>query len=386
MNAKVLFSIIMGLNLGIIFMNVPPALDELMLFYNVSYTRISVLISSLLWTHALMQVPAGIMTDRWGVRHTLIASLVFMIIGHVVPVIFPPLGTAILGRVIAGIGTGLCVAATMKLVALYAPGGRVGTYQAFFGGFFSIGSIIAFLCIPRLVSYGWQSIYILPAIICLLLLIMTGLLQITEDYAGTLATLNLGRVFQVPEGWMLGVFHALSFGSILTLGSWVPSLLAEVWHETTTVQFAWGGALIMLISGIGRLSGGFILLRMRSLLLVQASIIILFILYLGIFMVPFPGFILTLALLAAWFASVNFGAMFHVAARITPSHSFATMFGFINFLANIGAMLFTMMFGFFKDATGTFAWGFAVLACLCVSAFLAGLAIFRRHNKAEVGV
>jgi len=369
----------MGVNLGIIFMNVPPALDELMAFYGVSYTRISVLISSLLWTHALMQVPAGVITDRWGVRHTLIASLIFMVLGHAIPIMFQPLELAILGRVIAGIGTGLCVASTMKLVALYAPEGRIGTYQAFFGGFFSLGSIGAFVLIPHLVSYGWQWIYILPVIITLVLLAMMGVLEIKEEYAGTIASLNLGRVFRVPEGWALGFYHALSFGSILTLGSWVPSLLAEVWHASTTVQFAWGGALIMLISGIGRLSGGFILFKIRPLLIVHASILILFALFLGIFLIPFPGSVLTLALVAAWFASINFGALFHVAAQITPSHSYATMFGFINFLANMGAMIFTVMFGFFKDSTGTFTWGFAVLACLCVVASLFGLIFLRKE-------
>jgi nitrate/nitrite transporter NarK len=380
MNGKILFSIIMGLNLGIIFMNIPPALDELMIFYNVSYTRISLLISSLLWSHALMQVPAGMITDRWGVRRTLFLSLICMIFGHILPIAFPPLELAILGRVIAGIGTGLSVASTMKLVALYAPGGRVGTYQAFFGGFFSIGSIVAYLLIPRLLPVGWQWVYIFPLMTCFFLLVILGMLDVKLDYTGAFASLNLGKVFRVQEGWVLGVYHALSFGSILTLGNWVPSLLAEVWGEVTTVQFAWGGALVMLVSGIGRLSGGVILFRFRPLSIVNASIVILFAVFLGIFVIPSPGFVLTLALLAAWFASINFGALFHVASQITPPESYATMFGLINFLANMGAMVFTVMFGLIKDSTGTFTWGFAVLAFLCLSAYLAGRISFRKEK------
>jgi nitrate/nitrite transporter NarK len=380
MNGKILFSIIMGLNLGIIFMNIPPALDELMIFYNVSYTSISLLISSLLWSHALMQVPAGMITDRWGVRRTLFLSLICMIFGHILPIAFPPLELAILGRVIAGIGTGLSVASTMKLVALYAPGGRVGTYQAFFGGFFSIGSIGAYLLIPRLLPVGWQWVYIFPLMTCFFLLVILGMLDVKLDYTGAFASLNLGKVFRVQEGWVLGVYHALSFGSILTLGNWVPSLLAEVWGEVTTVQFAWGGALVMLVSGIGRLSGGVILFRFRPLSIVNASIVILFAVFLGIFVIPSPGFVLTLALLAAWFASINFGALFHVASQITPPESYATMFGLINFLANMGAMVFTVMFGLIKDSTGTFTWGFAVLAFLCLSAYLAGRISFRKEK------
>jgi MFS family permease len=380
MNGKIIFSIIMGLNLGIIFMNIPPAIDELMIFYHVSYTRISLLISALLWSHALMQVPAGMITDRWGIRRTLIMSLICMIFGHILAIAFTSLELAILGRVIAGIGTGLSVASTMKLVALYAPRGRIGTYQAFFGGFFSIGSIVAYLLIPFLVPVGWQWAYILPLMTCLFLLAMLGLFKLELDYTGTFTSLDLGRVFRVQEGWILGFYHALSFGSILTLGSWVPSLLAEVWGDVSSVKYAWGGALIMLVSGIGRLSGGFILFRFRPLLIVNASIVILFAAFLGIFAITSPGFVLTLAILAAWFASVNFGALFHVASQITPPESYATMFGFINFLANMGAMIFTVMFGFIKDSAGTFSWGFAVLALLCFSTYLAGRMSFRTEK------
>ena len=65
MDYRILFTFVMGLVLGIIFLNIPPALDTLMLLYSVTYTDISVLISSLLWSHALMQIPAGIITDRY---------------------------------------------------------------------------------------------------------------------------------------------------------------------------------------------------------------------------------------------------------------------------------------------------------------------------------
>ena len=55
MNLKMTFAILMGLNLGVIFMNIPPALDGLMILYGVSYIRISILLSALLWSHALMR-------------------------------------------------------------------------------------------------------------------------------------------------------------------------------------------------------------------------------------------------------------------------------------------------------------------------------------------
>ncbi len=362
----------MGLNLGVIFMTIPPALDTLMSFYGVSYYRMSLLISALIWSHALMQVPAGLMTDRLGIRFTLIVCLACMIIGHVLPIVLPDLLYAIVGRVIAGIGTGLSVAATMKLIALSVPESRVGTYQAFFGGFFSIGSILAYVLIPRALSLGWQTVYWLPLLSCLPLLLMVGMLRLEPHRATISISLNLKTVVCLREGWSLGLFHALSFGSILTLGNWVPALLAEGAVETSALQFAWGGALVMLISGIGRLSGGFVLLRWAPLMVVNGSIISLAVIYFGLLFVQSSAFVLIMALLAAWFASINFGAIFHLASRVTTSDYYATLFGFINFLANLGAVLFTIMFGYIKESSGSFIEGFGVMALLSIAVYLWG--------------
>jgi nitrate/nitrite transporter NarK len=369
MNLKMIFSILMGLDLGVTFMNIPPAMDGLMLLYGVSYTRISILLSALLWFHALMQVPAGVMTDRFGTRRTLVASLLFMSFGNVIPAFLPDFELAILGRVATGIGTGLSVSSTMKLVALHAPGGRIGMYQSFFGGFFSLGSIISYLVIPPLAASGWQWIYILPGVFSFPLLAMIPALRLGQDARGaaSASSLGLGRVLGLREGWLLGLCHALSFGSMLNLGNWVPSLMAEISREGMAIGYAWGGALVMLTSGVGRLSGGFLLMRSSPFTVVTGSLSILSALFLGLFLIHSPMLALGFALLASWFASINFGAIFHLAAKATTADSYATLFGFINFLANLGAILFTLMFGFMKDVTGSFSWGFFILALLALA-------------------
>lgn len=369
MNLKMVFSILMGLNLGVIFMNIPPAMDRLMVLYGVSYTSIAILLSALLWSHALMQVPAGMMADHFGVKRTLVTSLLFMAFGNIIPVLVPNFELAVLGRVATGIGTGLSVSSTMKLVALYAPGGRIGMYQSFFGGFFSLGSIVSYLVIPHLAASRWQWIYVLPGLASVPLLAMIPALRLGPDARKPFSSLNLGRVLGLRAGWLLGLCHALSYGSMLNLGNWIPSLMAEISREGLAIGFAWGGALVMLTSGVGRLFGGFILVRISPFKVVTGSLVILMALFLGLFLIRSHIPALGLALLASWFASINFGAIFHLAAKATASDSYATLFGFINFLANMGAVLFTLIFGFMKDTTGSFTWGFFILAVLAFATF-----------------
>lgn len=360
----------MGLVLGFLFLNIPPALNELMVLYAVSYGKISILISALLWSHALIQVPAGIITDRLGLRRALHLCLVFIIIGGIVPAITPQMYMAVFGRVLSGTGSGLGFIVTMKMIALYAPGGRIGAFQAFFAGSFSIGSIIAYLIIPLIINWGWEWTYLSTGVAGVPLILLLWAIHFEKGKGTYLPQLSFRRVLRIRLGWIIGFYHALSYGSMINLGNWVPTLLNEVWHGTTATQYAWGGALVMLISGLGRLSGGFILFRFRSLTIANGSVLILSVLFSGLFLVSVPAIVLCLALLTAWFASINFGALFHIASKRTAPESLGSFIGFINLLANLGAVLFTLMFGWIKDTFGFLSGGFGILAIISIAALL----------------
>ena len=118
MTWKMAFALLLGLTIGYMFLNIPPALDVLMILYGDSYVKISLLMSALLWSHTLMQVPGGMIADRIGIAHTLTIGLFFMGFGNLMAASFPNLAVAILGRVVIGFGTGLNFVTSMKLIAL----------------------------------------------------------------------------------------------------------------------------------------------------------------------------------------------------------------------------------------------------------------------------
>jgi fucose permease len=378
---KIIFPILLGFNFGVTFMNIPPALSRLMAVYQASYVQISIVIGILFWSHALMQVPGGMVVDRLGIKKTLLIGLSLICSGNLLPAVLPSLGLALFGRTITGLGMGVSFLASMKMIALYAPAERAGVYQAFFGGSFSFGTIFSYLVIPLLVKASWRWSYLVPGGICLLFLVFLRNLRLESISTAAPRPLALGGIVRIRNGWILGLYHALSYGSVITLGSWWPSLLSEIKDNPSAVQMAWGGALLMLISGVARLSGGFLLLRFRSSSVANASILILSAVFLGLFLIPYPGLIFPLLLLAAWFGSVNFGAFFHLVSRETTPDSLASLLGFVNFLANVGAVLFTAMFGWIKETSGSFVWGFAVLAFLSITAFIAGRNSFAGKNE-----
>jgi hypothetical protein len=53
-------------------------------------------------------------------------------------------------------------------------------------------------------------------------------------------------------------------------------------------------------------------------------------------------------------------------------------------VANMGAVVFTLLFGWVKGATGSFGWGFAILAILGLMTFTVGQ--FLLHDRLAVKV
>jgi MFS family permease len=374
MNIEIIFALLSGLNYGVIIMNIPPVLSELMDLYGVSYTRISILMGALLWVHAAMQIPAGLIVDRLGVRRTQFLSFACMAAGCALPAFAPSLAWGIGGRMLTGVGTGLGWLTTLKMLALAAPAGRAGAYQAFFAGLFSLGGILAFLLIPPIARAGWQWVYWTPAILCLLQLAMVPALRPATVRTGR-PLLPLRQILGIREAWLIGIYHAISYGVMMSLGNWIPSLLAEASPGRSATQLAWGGALFMLVSGLGRISGGFVIFRVSPYLIAHGSVLVLALLMGGLALIPHAGTVLVLALLGAWFGSFVFGAIFQLASRSGPPESLGAVLGFINFLANFGAVFFTLTFGWFKDAFGSFVWGYALIAPLAILALIAGLRV-----------
>jgi len=366
-----LFSCLAGFVLGISFLSLPPVLDSLMALYGISYAGISILLSGLLWSYAIMQIPAGLISDRIGIPRAMFISLVLVGGGNFLSAAVPSYELALAGRIVTGIGIGLAFITVMKLIALHAPKGRIGTFQAFASGSFFFGCIVDYLLLPCIARFSWRWTFLAPGLSALLLLWILPRLTFTPPSGAHQTFTSLGRILKTPSTWVIGFLHAVSWGAVIAFGNWLPSLLTEVWGGPSTVPFAWGGAVGMLVSGIGRWVGGFFLIRISPTLVVRLSIIFIAITLLVLSLVTGPLLVFCLVLAAIWFGSVVFGALFHLAAKATYSLSQGTLFGVINFLGNVGAILFTILFGLSKEVFGSFHLGLPLLAAFSFVGFFA---------------
>lgn len=364
------FALYLGLIHGFTIFSLPPVIDELMGLYGVSYAGLSILLTALQWSHAAVQFPAGYLTDRFGQRTILLISLVCVSLGSLLPLVQVSLGLAIIGRAITGIGTGLSFITLMKLIATHAPEGRAGTYQGYLGGLVSLGHILPFLILPHLPGSGWRWAFLLPGVFYLLGLAGMARLRLKPEPVEERRGIEVRAALTNRTGWVLGLYHALAWGSIMTLGAWFPSILAEARGSVTTL--AWGGVVVMIVSALCRFAGGRTMAGLGPVRVANGTTLVLGLVYLAVYAGPSPWLLLVLAMAAIGLSSINFAAFWHLAALSTEPKSLATLFGLINLLANLGAILFTMLLGLVKDASGSFISGFGVLGVVALVAYLIG--------------
>jgi len=383
MSYSMSLALLAGVGLGFTAFNLPPALDVLMSLFGLSYAGMALLLSAAQWTHAAMQIPGGVIADKLSLKKILTLGLGLIVLGQFSPALAPDLVLAITGRVIVGVGSGLTLNATMKLIALYAPQGRSGTYQGYFGAALAFGSILAFLILPKLSSQSWRWPFLAAGLLVLAAWAMVAALKLKALPADSMPALPLKRILSIKTIWVIGFYHALSWGAMLNLGNWVPSVLAEVWARPLAAEFAWGGVLILLLSGLARWAGGAALSLIGATRLVNWAIFILFLSFLGLFLCSSPWLVLALMLVVAWFSSVTFSAFLEIAGQVAAANSLATVFGFFNLLGNLGVVLFTPMFGLIKDSSGSFRGGFAILSALALASLVFGGQVLRPDQKSR---
>jgi ACS family D-galactonate transporter-like MFS transporter len=363
----------MGLVLGVMTMNIPPALDALMAHYQVSYLRISVLITAMFWPHALIMLPAGILADRLPLKSNLMLCTLFITVGNLVALVFTGLNEALLGRVICGLGTGVAFVATMKTVALHSPQGRAGVFQAIFGSTVGVGSIASYALLPYLAELSWRWAYGLPGLMALALFIWALFLKPKTQTAAHTSLEPIKVAFTAKESWLLGLVHSISWGTVIGLGNWTPSLYAESLGQSGSLQFAWLGVLLMLINAAGRLVGGLVIIRYRPVTIIWISMLSIAAAYLALYLINLPIVVVAAVVLAMWWASANFGAIFQVASYSVDHKYMGSMLGLVNFLANLGAIFTTMLCGWFKEESGSFGGAFIILTVAALVAYWLGM-------------
>ncbi|MCE4024742.1 MFS transporter [Microbacterium sp. Au-Mic1] len=107
--------------------------------------------------YGLMQIPVGLLLDRFGSRPIMVAGMLLMAVGQLVMAFAPNVGVAIVARMILGAGDAAIFPGVLRLVAIWFPAQRGPLMAQLTGIVGQLGQLVALLPLPVLLhSTSWS--------------------------------------------------------------------------------------------------------------------------------------------------------------------------------------------------------------------------------------
>lgn len=239
--------------------------------FEVSAAQLSLLAVLSLAVYAALQIPAGVLVDRFGARRLIAGGAVLVAVGQAVLALAPSFPLAACGRVLAGAGDAVTFVSILRLVPTWFAPRRVPLVNQLSGILGQLGQAVSAIPLAALVvTDGWTAAYLSAAGVTGLVAATAALVLRNGPLGDTATTASpraadaagLGAVLRAP-GARLGFwchFASPFGGNVFGLLWGFPFLVAgeHVPADTARVLVS-GVVLVTVVIGplVGTLSGRF---------------------------------------------------------------------------------------------------------------------------------
>jgi sugar phosphate permease len=329
--------------------------------------------SAYFYPYALMQLPAGLLSDSWGPRKTITLFFGVAFAGSVILGVAPNVYTAIVGRTLVGLGVAMLFAPTLKVLAEWF---RVKEFAMMTGILMAMGGLGSYTAATPLAYIsnwiGWRHSFVLVGILTLALgaLVWAFVRDRPADMgwpspsdpsrpAGESAGLMQGvrMVVTHPRFWVLACWFFFSYAIFFSvIGLWGGPFLIQIYDLSKTEA-----GHILSMSAIGMIVGSPILsylsnniFKARKPLLIIASIVNVIIT--GSLFFFTQGIPIPLLYLICLGIGIFLGAVttigFTTNKELFPVSIAGTATGLINIFPFLGGAIFQVVLGAVLDSQG----------------------------------
>jgi MFS family permease len=129
--------------------------------FGIGAAALSTLAMLQLLVYAAMQVPVGILLDRWGSKRMLLAGAAVMSLGQLLFAGSTNLPEAVAGRVLVGCGDAMTFISVIRLVNVWLPSHRNPLFVQLTGFMGQVGAIVSAVpLITSLHTFGWRPTFL----------------------------------------------------------------------------------------------------------------------------------------------------------------------------------------------------------------------------------
>jgi MFS family permease len=364
--ALILAGVVVALQIGKASIAVPVLQKELQLTLVVA----SWVIGAYGMLGAVGGLPSGVVASLFSARRTLIAGLIAAGLGSLAGAMATHGGILIATRIIEGCGFLAAVLAVPRLLrAVTAPRDR-DTVLAFWGAYMPAGSVIMMVAGPQLMSFGWQTMWIVNGAVVLLYALIVAMLPVQEETPAENPGQALLSNVKLAVGAPGPILLALAFGIYTFQYAALAGLLPTLLVDRMGLSVAAAGAIsavTVAANAVGNVFAG-AMLRFGASLWAIAAFGYCFVgaAAFGIFSENLPVVLIaTLASASLAVTGLIPASIFAAAPRFAHSSALlAILLGILNQASNLGNLFGPAALA---SVAQSFGWSRAPLLFLCVT-------------------
>jgi len=351
-----------------------------------SYAAAGTIQTAYFWTYTAVQLPIGLIADRWGTRRVTLPCMAILAAGAVAFARSETFAGGLAARALLGLGAAGMWVPSIRLFSEWFPSGEralaTGTISA--GG--GIGGTTALLLVPVLATaLGWRWAYALTAIpaVVAFVLIAAFIRSGPRASVGVRGGASLVTVLRTPAAWPFYLTVFFNYGAYFSFLTFLPAFLVKVSGASDqqaglVTGLITGGTIVSwpFAGWLSDRSG-----RRKAPYIASQVVITAACLY---FAAAGPGVPLAVHATVALATGLLVGGMilpFVGIIEIFPPAQAATAAGMLNAACFGGGMILPIVLGRLIDVTGGFAAAFALAAGCQVLATITGL--FTRETGAR---
>lgn len=337
--------------------------DDLMTSFHVTAQGLGSLSGYFYWPYIAMQIPVGLLVDKFGVRRlliimSLITAYACYLFGHATT-----LFGAELGRFLLGFGAAFAFVGALKLATVWFPVSRFGLLAGLTQALGMLGAAFGEAPVSYAVqTIGWRSTSYLMVGIFVLLAI--GLYAIVQDNPpgheppppkkgrGLMSMAHdLGVVLRNPQSWMNAIYAGLLFAPVAAFGElWGANYLQHV-HGMSESTAAMANGMIFIGWGIGGPLIGWLsdYTQRRWPLMLGSAVMGLALLCILLFVPNLSATTIFIVLTLFGVSNTGVGLAYAVAAEINPLPVAGASIAFSNMMSILIGACFQPLIGHLMD-------------------------------------
>ena len=209
---------------------VSPVIPALMDAFHVDLGQAGLLIAVMGLTSLLLSLPAGMLTQKLGIKTTGAIGLVILGLGAVLGAVSPSFGALIAGRILEGVGAAILMIVAPTAISMWFPPEKIGISMGIWSTSIPIGGFIAMAVAPAIeTSFGWSGVWWATAIAALVALVVFWLSirpsPFADDAAGSTPDTDRKSILSNRALWVVGL-ATMCFGfAFLPIIAYYPTFL-----------------------------------------------------------------------------------------------------------------------------------------------------------------